>query len=100
MGDVIDLDAQRPHAQGPARCLQCGHTWHAVVPEAAGRLPTRMDCPACACHTGVWDGLFNQHGPIWVCECDNDAFTITPAGAVCLRCGTLSVEFPPGVMDI
>lgn len=89
MGDVIDLDAQRPHSRGPARCLQCGHTWEAVAPEGM----TRIDCPACQCHTGVWDGLFNQE-TCWVCECGNDAFSIVPGGFVCLRCGEFTDAEP------
>ena len=32
MGDVIDLDAMRPHYAGPASCLKCRHEWTAVAP--------------------------------------------------------------------
>ena len=46
MGDLVELDAQRPHLAGPARCCGCGHRWVSVV-DARADLQT-LECPGCS----------------------------------------------------
>lgn len=48
MPDIVDLEAERiarePHAAFPARCLDCGYEWAAVV---HCPVPNRLECPEC-----------------------------------------------------
>lgn len=45
MGEVVDLDAQRPHCTGRVVCQKCGKTWVAVWPASYEGL---MECPICS----------------------------------------------------
>ena len=49
MADVIDINANRPHWQGPVTCSACGHGWRAVAPVGTHIL----ECPWCAKMAGV-----------------------------------------------
>lgn len=85
MGKVIELDAYRPHASGPAKCVGCGHSWVAVALLGVYRLT----CPACSLEKGVWYGLHagNPDTPHWACTCGNNLFTVEDDRIVCARCG-------------
>lgn len=50
MGEVIDIDAQRPHRSSVASCTLCAQEWMAVAP-----LNTHvLECPACHQLAGVF----------------------------------------------
>lgn len=42
---VINLDAHRPHQQGPVRCKSCGKKWQAVW--LASEPVEMLECPDC-----------------------------------------------------
>jgi len=92
MGDVVDLDSQRPHLQGQARCGGCQHKWQAVVPVGT---VTHLECPAC--HRTL--GVMTQHvlrgdddSWHWVCKCGCDMFHIHEQGTYCASCGSYKWE--------
>lgn len=87
---ITDLSAYKAsHAEpertleGKASCLQCKHTWHAVAPVGT----VDLDCPACGSEKGLFAYQVKVEGYSWHCECGNDLFQLTPAGAVCVQCG-------------
>jgi hypothetical protein len=83
MGEVVDINENKPHLTGPAMCLQCGHKWVAVVP--VGRLSAQ--CPSCNLDTGVFQGLVVPD-EIYVCKCGCSTYFIASDGdAQCCRCG-------------
>ena len=45
MGDVIDIDSNKPHRSGMCRCLHCLYHYAGVICEE-GR-PLDMECPRC-----------------------------------------------------
>lgn len=49
MGDVIDINANLPHWQGPVTCAACGHGWRAVAPVGTHV----VECPRCKKIAGV-----------------------------------------------
>lgn len=49
MGEVIDINANTPHWQGPVTCSACGHAWRAVAPVGTHVL----ECPKCQKMAGV-----------------------------------------------
>ena len=49
MGEIVDLDAKRPHWSGIASCLRCKHEWVAVAPVGTDDL----QCPSCGSGSGV-----------------------------------------------
>lgn len=49
MGDVIDINANKPHWEGPVTCSACMHVWRAVAPVGTHVL----ECPRCAKMAGV-----------------------------------------------
>lgn len=85
---VIDLAKAReertPHGTGAARCLQCGHEWLATAPAGV----VWLECPECHTDKGTFKGNCYPHdGLIWVCNCGNELFLITPDGELCPICG-------------
>jgi hypothetical protein len=62
--DVVDLDAARPHWQGPMWCVNCGHRWRAVV----GPIEVRDG------EVGGWD--------------NGEWFAISHGGWECPACGS------------
>lgn len=86
MGEVIELGA---HIEGHGWCMNCKHEWEAVAPVGT----TRLECPSCGTHNGVWRGSCSppEGQSLWVCSvCGNDVFTVQPHRAFCTRCGTTS----------
>ena len=53
MGKVIDINAKKPHWQGPVTCSACGYMWRAVAPVGTHIL----ECPKCEQMAGV------EYGP-------------------------------------
>lgn len=82
--NVINLADRRPHAQGEAKCLCCGHVWTAVA--SLGVI--EMECPECGTERGVWTLPFcPEDGVLWECLCGNIYFMIVPDGLMCAKCG-------------
>ena len=71
------------HAEGPARCMNCGHKWHAVAPVGTWGL----ECSHCGTFKGVFEYLFRETGYSWVCKCGGELFMCAPYGALCIVCG-------------
>lgn len=85
---VIDFNQAKldrtPHSSGEARCLQCGHEWVAIAP--AGTV--WLECPECKTDKGAFVGnCYPKDGIIWVCNCGNELFLLTPDGELCPMCG-------------
>lgn len=83
MGSVTDINAQKPHVSGKAKCLHCNHKWVAVIP--AGGVD--IECPSCSLFKGALIGL-TAPNKSWECSCGNDLFFISPDCAICAKCGT------------
>ena len=89
-GEVVDLDSQRPHVSGEARCLHCAREWMAVAPHAHEYL----ECPACHLMRGVFVyACYPSSGLILMCPCGNDLFFQTPSGLFCPKCGATDTDF-------
>jgi len=84
MADVINIDEQRPHLTGEARCVACGHTWVAVAPVGTKEL----ECPECLTEKGLYRYNVVPNGKIWECDCGCDLFFVLPTGFQCYQCGT------------
>jgi hypothetical protein len=87
---VIDFQAKKEargaHLSGECRCMECHHEWVAVRPR--GESPEWLECPACGLTKGRPQGPYWKEGAdTWRCNCGNDLFQITPAGAYCPHCG-------------
>lgn len=85
MGEVIDLNAQKPHLSGQALCTSCHHTWPAVAPLGVAQLA----CPECATMNGVW---MNPVGvppglEVKTCPCGGQVFFVSRKAHHCVKCG-------------
>ena len=96
MPDIVDLDAHRPHAVGPALCFRCWHEWVAVRP--LGNM--FLECPKCAASRGytfanVLGSVEREFGQ----ECcgQKDGYGICAAPA-CIRGQT--VNFARGIVRL
>lgn len=95
MGEVVDFESRRPQPfrEGQARCLACGHQWHAVARVGVDAL----QCPGCDTIRGVFDGPMTMNSAYFVftCGCENTFMRIfrhIGTGGiyvVCAACGTL-----------
>jgi hypothetical protein len=83
MGEIIDIDAQKPHTEGPARCLLCGHTWRAVCPSGV----IFFECPQCETMHGTFHYTVLNDAAHWHCQCGGSLFHITQKGVYCPICG-------------
>lgn len=45
MGDIIDINANKPHKVSEVVCLKCLHRWISVRP--CETLLKQLECPAC-----------------------------------------------------
>ena len=83
MSNVVSLFEQT--GSGPAFCLACNHTWHAVAPTGT----TNIECPSCRRMTGHYKFEFAPADGQMVreCGCGNQLFYLTPAGHMCASCG-------------
>lgn len=95
MTEVINLAAVREQreatpptvtAEGEARCISCGHKWHASAPIGVRWL----ECPACNLPKGLFVHPFAapEGGYQWKCRCGCDVFYIVPDSVRCLSCGS------------
>jgi len=82
VGDVVSLDAQRPHITCGAKCLDCGRTWQAVAPVGV----TELECPDCGTLRGTWTHPIAPD-TLWQCDCGGQHFYIGYREAHCARCG-------------
>lgn len=86
MAEIIDFkqakEDREPHALGPAHCLECFHSWHAIVPVGT----VQLMCPECKTMKGVFSLPFapDEH---YACACGNDLFYATRNGVFCPKCG-------------
>lgn len=71
---------------GQGICLQCRHTWLAVVPLAEGGLPN-LECPKCGVLKGVFLYPCRREEEHWVCLCGCELFSITKEMIYCRNCG-------------
>ena len=83
MGEVISIDSRAPHLEGKAKCLVCGHEWHAVAPVGVDSL----ECSECHAMRGYFVGDIVRGSARWQCNCGGVLFVITPEGTYCPRCG-------------
>lgn len=70
MGDVVDIDAHKPHVTGGAQCRLCGKSWQAVIREDANLW--LLECPSCHQMAG-WMMSAVPDSPhtakVWMAEC-------------------------------
>ena len=83
MSNVISLAEHRPHVSGNAKCLQCGHEWHAVAPLGVNQL----QCPSCELDKGVFCGTANRGGLHYQCSCGCMHMFLHVDGVYCANCG-------------
>lgn len=85
---IIDFSKYKaekePHREGPAKCLTCEHTWHAVAPVGV----VWFECPCCHLEHGKFEGACIPAGACWHCDCGNSVFYITEDGFECPMCGS------------
>lgn len=86
-------EARQPYNEGPARCLGCDHTWHAVAPVGL----VTFECPACHRYQGAFVGLIfpPEDQQLWVCGCGGQFFVLTTRAPQCVLCGTLARCWEP-----
>lgn len=84
VGDVVSIESKLPHISCPAKCLSCGHGWHAVAPCGV----IELECPECLCMRGVWSRCISPE-ITWECGCGSRHFFVTLDGPTCAACGVL-----------
>lgn len=84
MGEVVDIDALRPHMTGPVVCLSCKKKWVAVA--LVGSLD--LECPDCGLFKGVWEGVVRPK-EWWQCKCGCCHFFVNIDGCHCAHCGVV-----------
>lgn len=88
MTNITKLSDYKPHLEGPAKCLGCGHEWTAVAPLGT----YQFKCPECHCEKGLLCWLVAPE-TVWQCQCGNQHFYISDEHrAMCANCG-ISQEF-------
>lgn len=88
MGELIDINKNKPHLRGEAVCLNCNHSWVAITP--VGTMEG-FECPECGRFGGIYCHpvcLPSKDKQIWQCSCGNVLFAITPDETLCSYCGT------------
>jgi len=84
-----EQDKAETNITGPAFCIQCNHTWIAVVPTGI----VQLECPSC--HT--MKGLFRYPSHVGIdedfreCSCGNSLFYLTKEGHLCPNCGNYQI---------
>lgn len=86
MAEIIDFarakEDREPHASGLARCLECGHEWHAIAPVGT----TQLECSECKTMKGIFTLPFAPNEYL-LCACGSDLFYVTRNGVFCPKCG-------------
>ena len=86
MTNVIDINTNKPHVSGPAKCLNCGHKWHAIV--LKGGYEGGFECEECGHLKGEFIGTFIPKDERFECGCGCDLFFLLPEGkSMCPNCG-------------
>ena len=88
MGTVTNIEEFRPHIDGKAVCLQCGHRWHAIAPVGT----VELECTECGTWKGVFEGM-TVPDLVLECNCGNQHFYICHEGAMCAKCGSMQSDF-------
>lgn len=84
--NIVPIFSRGPSQAGPARCIQCGHTWEEIeMPVGSANIP----CPKCLTNRGAFIGLSSPENPLVCPECDNDLFFLDgdDGSYVCAKCG-------------
>lgn len=77
-----------PHSQGEAKCIDCKHTWQAVIATADYHANDNwMECPACSLMKGRFYREFVRGSLHWTCHCGGDLFHINDKFIYCANCG-------------
>lgn len=84
MGDIIDINALRPHLTGTAVCLNCAHTYVAIAP--IGTL--HFECPECHLSKSVFCSPVSDD-EVYHCSCGCVTFTLGRLGPRCCLCGEI-----------
>lgn len=76
---------QYEYGEGEAFCLNCNHTWVAVVETGT----TQLECPECHTMKGLLKYPYSivEDQPTLSCGCGNQLFYLTPEGHLCPNCG-------------
>lgn len=107
MAEVVEFrrDDETPGgwAEGPVKCLACGHEWHGVF-RAGERV--RLQCPACSLMRGVAAHHYGRKdGVVFTClSCGSHAFEFyridRETHVMCIGCGAwqdIDCIFPPAI---
>jgi len=79
-----------PHWEGKAKCVSCGHDWHAVAPMGV----EWIECPSCGLLRGhaYWPFGADKDESLFVCNCGCEALTAYYRKGQfrfqCMSCGT------------
>lgn len=88
MGDVVDINENKPHITGSVRCIECHYEWVAVVAEADWQKFPWLECPKCKLEKGRFHGHFlPDDRNCFHCNCGNELFYATRQGVFCPSCG-------------
>ena len=91
MGEIVDINQNKPHMSGPAKCLNCGHKWQAVILKDG--YEGGFECSECGQLKGEFVGTFVPK-EMFKCSCECDLFFLTPDGkTMCPNCGDVK-DFP------
>ena len=90
VGEVIEFkpkedDEYDPHLVGDARCMQCSHEFHTVIPAGL----SWIDCPKCGGNKAFMKyPCMPSNGELeFRCVCGCTVFYIVPEAIRCCSCG-------------
>lgn len=84
MGELVNIFAKKPHMEGPAKCLHCGHTWIAASPVGV----TILECPECHLGKATYISFAIPQGQLtWTCDCGGKFFMLGKNATYCIICG-------------
>ena len=81
----VRRDPNRQYGEGEAVCLNCQHTWTAIVETGT----TQLECPKCHTMKGLLKYPYSvvEGSYLRTCNCGNQLFYLTPEGHLCPQCG-------------
>ncbi len=79
-----------PYWSGECLCGACGHEWAGAAPVGQ---EAHLECPNCHRFWGAAKHAVTPPHATWRCNCGETLFWLTPAGALCRRCGTYSNDW-------
>jgi hypothetical protein len=83
--EVVDINANRPHLSGKAKCLECHHEWVNVAPAGLHH----FECPKCGLLKGVYHAVV-MPDELFQCHCGCASYFIGRYGCMCALCGELA----------